>query len=196
MFLVSYEFAKRPLPPFESCGDTCLIIKDRNNLFFALIDASGHGQHAQAIAWECEAFFETHFREDLVDQIGKLNNELLGSAGAVLNIGRLNLKNGILEITGIGNVRTRFFSPHHKKLRRFHVREGVLGVKAPKASIQLMKLGHGDGLLLYSDGVEDSFELEDYPAIVIDTPQTVIKTVMNRYAKDTDDASCLMVRVE
>ena len=59
-----------------------------------------------------------------------------------------------------------------------------------------MTLTPGDIVLLYTDGVKDRFQLQDYPQLLHHTAELIARTVIQRFGKDHDDASCIALRYE
>ena len=71
--------------------------------------------------------------------------------------------------------------------------EGTLGARYRTPVPSEGKLG-GATLLLYSDGISDRFEPGDYPGITMDEPSVAARNVVERFGKDYDDASCIVLR--
>ena len=59
-----------------------------------------------------------------------------------------------------------------------------------------MTLSYGDVVLLYTDGVKDRFELGEYPQLLQHGAEAIAKTIVQRFGKDYDDASCIALRYE
>ena len=55
-------------------------------------------------------------------------------------------------------------------------------------------LGRDDVLVLYTDGVQDRFTLDDYPQLLHDDAQTIAVTIVERFGRDYDDAACVALK--
>ena len=60
---------------------------------------------------------------------------------------------------------------------------------------QSFAIGPGDVLVLFTDGVKERFELQDYPQLRYEGAKTIARTIVTRYGKDHDDAGCVVLRV-
>ena len=49
-------------------------------------------------------------------------------------------------------------------------------------------------VLLYSDGIRESFELHDCPGLLAGSAKEIAERVMKAFRKQDDDASCLVLR--
>ena len=72
--------------------------------------------------------------------------------------------------------------------------EGVLGQNMRTPREQHLDLEAGDLVLLYTDGVRDRFSADDYPSVFDHAPKDVVRTIVERFGKDYDDAACIAVR--
>ena len=48
--------------------------------------------------------------------------------------------------------------------------------------------------MLYTDGIKEQFQMEDYPQLRYEAAPRIARTIVTRYGKDYDDASCVVVR--
>jgi hypothetical protein len=48
---------------------------------------------------------------------------------------------------------------------------------------------------MYSDGIRDRFNQEDYPQLRYQSAATIAQTVVDRFGKPHDDATCLALRI-
>ena len=72
--------------------------------------------------------------------------------------------------------------------------DGVLGQNMRTPRPQTLQLEAGDLIVLYTDGVRDRFTGDDYPGILHHAPKDVVRTILERFGKDHDDAACIAVR--
>jgi len=192
---VSYFFAKRPLMGNKDieCGDTVVVKEFDGKLFLGIVDVLGHGQNAHELAIVCHHFLEKNYQKDLLDILSELHEHIKSTGGTVAALGLLDVATGNLRYIGVGNTVARKFGRQPKRLIS---REGVLGYVIRTLREETLTLEEGDVLILYTDGVREHFELEDYPDLLEDSVQTVVENIMTKFGKDEDDAACLALRYE
>ena len=55
-------------------------------------------------------------------------------------------------------------------------------------------MNEGDVVVLYSDGVKEHINQKDYPRLTLETPATIAGSLISRYGKAYDDASCMVIK--
>ena len=98
---------------------------------------------------------------------------------------------GRVVYAGTGNTVLRRFGKIDTRLVSY---DGVLGQNMRTPKLQSLQLEKGDLVVLYTDGVQDRFTAEDYPSIFHHAPKDVVRTIIERFGKDYDDAACIAVR--
>lgn len=182
----------RPLTGFaEECGDTGVILTTDACCFAALVDVLGHGPEAHQSALAAEEFLRDCADRDLVECIQGLHKRLRQGRGAVAALCRLDLDSGELEVSGVGNITVRIFGSQYSRLL---LREGIVGYSMSSPRLQRLPLHYGDTLMLYSDGIRESFETHDCHGLLDGTAQDIAERVMGHFRKADDDASCLVMR--
>ena len=59
-----------------------------------------------------------------------------------------------------------------------------------------MMLCDGDVLVLYTDGVNAHFGLEDYPELLVDDAETIATHIIAYFGKPDDAAACIALRYQ
>ena len=54
---------------------------------------------------------------------------------------------------------------------------------------------HGDVIVMHSDGISSQFDIDDYPQILKHDARTIARNLIEKFAKNEDDAICLVIRV-
>ena len=72
---------------------------------------------------------------------------------------------------------------------------GNLGHQIRTPQLQHHKLEEEDVVVMYSDGIKDRFDEEDYPQIRYQGAETIARAVVDRFSKPHDDATCLALRI-
>ncbi|MBU1041394.1 MAG: SpoIIE family protein phosphatase [Proteobacteria bacterium] len=175
----------------EECGDTGVVVVDGESCFAALVDVLGHGPEARQSAIVAEEFLPGCAGEGLTQSLRGLHDKLRRGRGAVVTLLDLDLESGELLVAGIGNITTRIFGAEHTRVLS---RDGIVGYSMSTPREQRFRLRSGDVVLLYSDGIRESFEAHDCPGLLAGSAKEIAERVMRSFRKGDDDASCLVLR--
>lgn len=174
-------------------GDLAMIERRDHLLLLAVIDALGHGPEAHRVSSQARDHLKRHWSEDVVSTMQGLHGALRGSLGAVAGIAIVDTVTGDVRFTGIGNIAYRIFGPRAGRLISV---AGNLGHQIRTPQLQRHRLDREDVVVMYSDGIKDRFGLEDYPQLLYQSAPTIAETVVNRFGKLHDDATCLTMRFQ
>ena len=174
-------------------GDAAVIQEKDHLLFAAIVDVLGHGPEAHEVAADSEKFLLAHWHESVTDCMERLHQHLAGSRGAGAGLCLVDRRSGLLRYSGIGNTVIRRFGSNEVRLLS---RAGILGGSRRTPKEEQVTLVPGDVVLLYTDGVKDRFDLRDYPQLLHHTAESIARTVIQRFGKDHDDATCIALRYE
>ncbi len=193
MHRVEYAKVNRPHYYEHVSGDAAVIRQKDHLLLAAIVDVLGHGPEAHDVAAEAEKFLMAHWSDSVVGLMNQLHQHLAGSRGAGAGLCLVNRRSGLLRYTGIGNTVIRRFGSSELRLPS---RAGIIGNGRRSPKEEQMTLTPGDVVLLYTDGVKDRFQLNDYPQLLHHTAESIARTVIQRFGKDHDDATCIALRYE
>ncbi|MEW6505880.1 MAG: SpoIIE family protein phosphatase [Chloroflexota bacterium] len=173
------------------CGDTGLIKVDTEQCFLGLVDALGHGRDAHIIGCMARDYLDVNFRNDLVVTMQGLHRHLQGTKGVVAALCRIDLNTGDIRYVGIGNIAVKILGP---RTFSFAPRDGVIGYIIPTPREQHQKLGPGDILVMYSDGIQEHFDPLDCAGLFAGTAESIAHGLLEQFGKENDDASCIALR--
>lgn len=188
---LDYFLAERPRDKEIVSGDAGVIKEFDSKVFIGIIDVLGHGQDAYKIALICQDFLEKKYRQDLVKLMENLDKQLRNSRGAVVGLCLLDLETSELKYVGVGNITVRIFGSSNVKLIP---NLGIVGYAMPSLKKVKIKLDNGAVLVLHTDGVQEHFELEDYPKLLRQNAETIAKNIVEKFGKGEDDATCIALR--
>lgn len=189
---VDYHFLKKPFIKNESCADMGYLKENKDRLFFAIADVSGHGDNAYRLSLVIEKYFVKNHKNDLVHLMNGLHTLLKGTQGAVAVAGVFYKKTGVVEYVGIGNITMRKFGKENIK---FVSNEGIIGYVIPTPKIERLQLAAGEGLLAYTDGILNHFNVSDCPEGLFDKDaKHIVNGIMKQFYKGDDDAACIAIR--
>jgi len=191
VFKADYFLAVKPLTKNVECGDTGIIKEFDHKIFISIIDVLGHEKEAYDIAGVSKDFLEENYRKDLVEVMTGLHKHLRNSVGAVAGLCLLDLITGELKYVGTGNITARIFGAD---TRRIIFEPGIIGYAIRTIREKRIKLYNNDVLLLYTDGIKEHFESEDYPELLQEDTRTIATNVIYKFGKNYDDAACIALR--
>jgi serine phosphatase RsbU (regulator of sigma subunit) len=190
----AFEWAayNRPCLSERVSGDVVIAVAMEVKLLVVLIDVLGHGAEAHGLATEMGGYVSKHPVTVPSIMIENLHRAFKGSRGAVAGCAVLDARSHGITYAGVGNPSFRILSS--SRSMTLPVTDGIIGreIRTPRDhSAQLLAK---DLLIGCSDGVAESFQVTDYPQIFSHGVQSIVRSVVRRFGKDYDDASCLVVR--
>ena len=124
--------------------------------------------------------------------IENLDRTFKGSRGSVAGCAVLDAHSDTVAFAGVGNPNFRILSSSHTVT--LPVSAGIIGAGARTPVIHRARMLPGDLLIGSSDGVAEGFQVADYPQIFSHNIWAVARSVVKRFGKNHDDATCVAVR--
>ena len=181
----------RPCRGERVSGDLAMVLEREDYTVLAVIDALGHGAEASQVAQRAGQIVAASDTRETMDIIMALQDGLKGSVGAAAGIAIFEQGSASLRFCGVGNTVARVFG---REEQRFVSSPGILGEQIRTPSEQRLALAADDLFVLYSDGIRERFGASDYPQMRYQGAQHVANTLLERFGKDHDDASCVVLR--
>jgi serine phosphatase RsbU (regulator of sigma subunit) len=191
MLELSFAQQVRPHPAEIHSGDITTVVPFDRAVMFAIIDVSGHGYEAYRLAGRLAAEIESHPRLDLVATLQALHNKASGTRGAAVGLAVVDRARRRLQFAGVGNCHIRCFGSQNW---RGVSRDGVVGERLPTAFLQSIELEPGDLVVMASDGVSESTPVAELKRHSPLSVEHIARCVIGRAGKNTDDASCIVVK--
>jgi anti-sigma regulatory factor (Ser/Thr protein kinase) len=189
--LIDCAFFIRPCRGERLSGDVALVERRGDTLFVAIIDALGHGPDAHAIAEKAARSLKGAWTPDLEQTVRELHEALKSTDGAAAGLCMVNVAKHNVRYVGVGNTVIRTVGNGE---RTVFSTPGTLGHQMRTPREQHLSIEPGALLLLYTDGIKERFEMEDYPQLRYQDSRTIAREIVTRYGKDHDDASCVVLR--
>jgi hypothetical protein len=98
----------------------------------------------------------------------------------------------LFSYAGVGNVEVRIFNAPEPV--RPIPNNGTLGARLDKVRVWSQAWAEGASIVLASDGVSASWDINDYPGLLQKSPQMLAGILMRDYGRDSDDATVLVAR--
>jgi serine/threonine protein phosphatase PrpC len=190
----------RPRGGSRVAGDLATVVDGGDHVLLAIVDATGYGPAAHAVARELIARLRERFAAaadptDVAAQLHDLHETCIGTIGAAAGIGVIDTRNARLAYLAVGNVRAAVVGG-----RPFTgvSRDGLLGRRWPTPFVQRTTLQRGDLLLMWTDGLPEALArtLRDrhnapHPGEAV---ARLADRIVEAHAKRHDDAACLVTR--
>lgn len=171
----------RAYPGMPRGGDTGLVIPQPDGALAILIDASGHGLAAYAVAQKARSVILASISEQPDILLCEIHEALKGTIGAAVSIGRI--RQGTVDYAGVGNVRASV------DLAPLMAQTGVVGHRMRTPRLTTASLVPGQWLLMHTDGVSGPKSLPNGNA------ESVARKLMELYGSEHDDAGILLLRM-
>jgi anti-sigma regulatory factor (Ser/Thr protein kinase) len=187
-----YGVWSRPHPGEEKNGDAYFIGARGRQTLLAVIDGLGHGPGAKAAADVVIEQLDDWMGEPLDEVLPALHNALRSTRGAVIGAAIIDKASGQFHYSGVGNVMVRVYgAPEHTTPLSAN---GTLGARLGQLRVWTYPWAEGATLIMASDGVSASWDIESYPGILQRTPQILAGVLMRDYGRNADDATVLVAR--
>ena len=182
----------RPHPGEEANGDAYFIRTRNRSTLLAVIDGLGHGPGAKEAADVALDSLDDWQGEPLDEVLQSVHNALRSTRGAVIGAAIIDEANARFHYAGVGNIMVRVFNaPEHVSPISTN---GTLGARLGQLRVWTHPWIAGATLIMASDGVSASWEMESYPGLLQRSPQLLAGILMRDYARNADDATVLVAR--
>ncbi|HEX8127604.1 MAG TPA: ATP-binding protein [Pyrinomonadaceae bacterium] len=182
----------RPHPQEDRNGDAYFIRRRAGQTLLAVVDGLGHGQGAHEASRVALAVLAEWQGEGLEDIFRTAHAALRPTRGAVMGACVLDTVRGTFHYAGVGNIEVRVFNAPEPV--RPISNNGTLGARMDKLRVWSYSWAEGACVVLASDGVSASWDMNDYPGLLQHSPQLLAGILMRDYGRDTDDATVLVAR--
>lgn len=178
-----------PHPSEARCGDAVAFAESDELFSILVVDALGHGDEAADVSQRAAKCFQADPFDNTVAIVERIHQELLGSRGAVLAVVHLHNFQDKLNFAGVGNISSRIFMRYSNK--GCASSQGVVGGKLGSVKEYEHEWGAGAALLLYSDGIKSSAQIEcSSPR----SPYMLAAEVYRDCSRLNDDATVVVVK--
>jgi anti-sigma regulatory factor (Ser/Thr protein kinase) len=181
----------RPRPGEDVNGDASLIKQRGPRRLISVIDGLGHGSGAHEAASVAIETLEQWAGEPVAEMIEALHQALRPTRGAVIALVIVDETRKTLQFAGVGNIETRLYSPDQTTGPVSS--HGTLGHRLGAVRPWICDWDGGT-IVMASDGLSASWTLDSYPGLISQSPQLIAGVLMRDHARETDDATVLVVR--
>lgn len=182
----------RPHPGEELNGDAYFMRARGGRTLLAVIDGLGHGPGAKEAADVALDQLDEWRGEPLDELLLALHNGLRVTRGAVIGAAIIDNVSGRFHYAGVGNVMVRVYgAPEQTSPVSTN---GTLGARLGQLRVWSYAWAEGATLIMASDGVSASWDIESYPGLLKRSPQLLAGILMRDYGRHADDATVLVAK--
>lgn len=187
-----YGAWSRPRPGETANGDAYFIRRRSGQTMLAVVDGLGHGHGAQEAANGALEVLSAWQGEGLEEVFQRTHDRLRSTRGAVMGACVVDTRSGAFYYAGVGNVEVRVFNSP-EPIRPISA-NGTLGARLGRLRVWQFPWAEGATVVLASDGLSASWDVNDYPGLLQKSPQLMAGVLMRDYSRTSDDATVLVAR--
>jgi anti-sigma regulatory factor (Ser/Thr protein kinase) len=182
----------RPRPGEEVNGDAYFVSEYDGRLMLAVVDGLGHGRGANEAASAAVETLEQWRGEPLEELVLGVHEALRATRGAVMGAAVLDRSRESYVYAGVGNVELRLLGSTDPG--RPVPSNGTLGARLSNVRVWPHRLAEGAALVLASDGISASWDINSYPGLAAKSPQMLAGVLLRDFARNSDDATVLVYK--
>lgn len=181
-----------PKPGEQVCGDTWCHKRRANGFVVLAVDGLGHGHHAAIAATEACRVFEAFPDESLVDIVQRMHEALRPTRGAAVALVEVDWHAGVANAAGIGNIVAAIGQTH--SIKRIALDNGIVGHTVPRFRALTYPWSADAVLILHSDGLSGSWQLERYPGLLQHSAPLIAGVLYRDFTRVRDDAMAVVIK--
>ncbi len=182
--------AVKPVEGEQECGDAWAFRKTKDEAAFIVADGLGHGPMAAKASTQAVAAFRRCRNLAPTAVLGAVHDALQGTRGAAVAVACVNRKSSTVKYAGTGNISGVLTEAGHVVQMVSH--NGTAGYGAPRFQEFSYPFAEETLLVMHSDGLHTTWNLDDYPALRRRDPSVLAGIVYRDAARMRDDA-CVVV---
>ncbi|WP_177331161.1 ATP-binding protein [Pseudomonas sp. NBRC 111119] len=177
-----------------ACGDTWYLTVDGQQVSALVIDGLGHGREAEAAALTGATVFASAPFAEPLQQLQALHHAMSGTRGGAVAVAQYNGASNRLAFTGIGNIGACLVAGTQQ--RGLASLPGIVGGQFRKTQVFDYADLNGNVLIMYSDGLQSRWNLQDYPGLVHRHPAVIAAVLHRDFCRGRDDVTVLVIDLE
>lgn len=188
---LTHAMVFRNAPHETVCGDRGAVLEGRHGTLFIVADGLGHGPEAHLAATRATEIASANREVALEPLMQMLDRGLASTRGAAVSM--MRIEHGEqhptpqMAFVGVGNVECRARS--RKPIQPLTL-PGIVGRGVRRIRCFTFPVSVSDMFVLFTDGISSRMELDP-----TEDPEALSRAVLAQYARGTDDALALAIRV-
>ena len=177
----------------EVSGDAWAVRDGRGLSTILVVDGLGHGPHAFDAASKALLTFGQHTAGGPESLLRTLDSALQGTRGAAAAVAEIQWAERKLQFAGVGNVAGTLLSPHAQS-KSLVSHNGTAGQSIDRIQAFSHPWPDGGILVMHSDGLSNSWELDAYPGLSQKNPSLIAGVLYRDFVRRRDDVVVVVAR--
>jgi anti-sigma regulatory factor (Ser/Thr protein kinase) len=173
-------------------GDAWELSQQARRASVLVADGLGHGPEANKAAEEARTIFKDDPFRAPDDMMARMDSALRSTRGAATGLARIDLGQGQIYFTGVGNIAAALVEAGHR--RNLISLSGTVGMVMPLTRSFPESWRDGMLLVMHSDGIGSRWDLGGYPGLAQRHPAVIAGVLYRDFAKSRDDATVFVCR--
>ena len=191
---IRYGVSQHSLHNDPACGDVWHLTYEGASISALMIDGLGHGEEAERAGRAGAQAFALAPFADPVMLMEDMHRDMIGTRGGAVAFTQFDGTRDSLTFAGVGNIGASLIAAD--KSRGLASHPGIVGVQYRKARPFDYAHVNGHLLIMYSDGLQSRWNLQDYPGLVHRHPAVIASVLHRDFSRGRDDATVLVVALE
>ena len=180
-----------PVTGEQECGDGWHVRQREAQTDILVVDGLGHGPSAAKAAQYAIETFKEHEGMAPVDTLQRIHGALVSTRGAAVAIASIDFHKGLLRYAGVGNIAGQILD--NTLTRGLVSFNGTVGFQMHKVKEMTYPWPKGGQLVMYSDGLQNRWRIEDYPGLQHQHPSLMASVLYRDFQRGRDDVTVLVV---
>jgi serine phosphatase RsbU (regulator of sigma subunit) len=168
---------------WSASGDRCRI---------AIVDGLGHGPLAADASASALRVLAAHPELSPEDSLRACHRALAATRGAAMSVAVIEPGVARLSYSGVGNTEASIMSSG--RWERLLAYRGIVGASLPRLRTFAHELGPDWMLVMFTDGVRSSFQLDEIADADRQDPHALAQHILENWSRPTDDATVVVAR--
>ena len=182
-----------PIRGEEACGDSWYARQNGHSATLMMADGLGHGVMAAEASSKAVVAFARSPAASPLESIDRLHRALRGTRGAAIAIAEMDLEERAVRFSGLGNIAGVIIGGEKPQFMVSH--NGTAGHQAQRVQQFEYRLPRTGVLILHSDGLNTSWNLDAYPGLLTRHPSIIAAVLYRDANRGRDDACVLAARI-
>ncbi|MGC9271895.1 ATP-binding protein [Acidiphilium sp.] len=181
-----------PIAGEDICGDVWLVKPQADGFLVVVADGLGHGPLAAEAGEAAVLVCLAEPAPPLDVMIARMHAALRPTRGAAVAVAEVDSKTGTVNFVGIGNVAGALITS--TATRRMVSHNGIIGHVTNRVQVFTYGFTGAPLVVLCSDGVGTSWNLNDYPGLSHRHPSLIAGVLYRDFNRGRDDATIVVAR--
>ena len=182
-----------PMHGEEACGDAWCRQDFADGLVLMVADGLGHGPFAAEASHAAAASFTRSFESTPSQSLALMHAALRPTRGAAIGIVRIDWTQGQIVFGGVGNIAGTVIAADGR-VQRMVSNNGTVGHVAKRVRDFTYRLDADPLVILASDGLATSWQLDRYPGLATRHPSLIAGVLYRDFTRGRDDVTVLVAR--